>query len=163
MMKDLLFLRNLSTAGGLRAFSRWDAGNGCLWCFHEESVIKFQSSSMRFITCPAHRNYFWVLKGLWDTLITSAGWGGEPLNGAVSPQSWRDILFALAKALSCLSWFVFSSRNRIRNSMSQNILCPWPQCLLQTSQWHLPSQTALVSPSSLPLYLNFLSLPKKSF
>lgn len=42
-------------------------------------------------------NYFWVLKGLYNTFITSAWWGGEPLNLTASPQCWRDILRAYAK------------------------------------------------------------------
>lgn len=61
--EELVF-GNLSTAGGPQAFSCRDPGNGYPWCFHGEGVIKFLSGSMRFITCPANRNYFWVLKGL---------------------------------------------------------------------------------------------------
>lgn len=55
---EALVSGDLSPAGGLRACSVRDPGNGYPWCVHEESVIKFPSGSMRFITCPASRNHF---------------------------------------------------------------------------------------------------------
>lgn len=64
-------------------------------------------------------NYFWVLKGLYNTFITSAWWGGEPLNLTASPQCWRDILWAYAK--NTFPWELVWCSNPETGS---DILCP---------------------------------------
>lgn len=64
-------------------------------------------------------NYFWVLKGLYNTFITSAWWGGEPLNLTASPQCWRDILRACAK--NTFPWELVWCSNPETGS---DILCP---------------------------------------
>lgn len=159
MMKNLLLVHNLSTAGGLQAFSFRDPGNGCPWCFHEESVIKFLSGSMRFITCPVDRNYFWVLKGLWNTLMTSAGRGGKPLNWTASPQCWRDILLAQARALSCLSAFgVLGQKEDQKRYVVEDTSRTARISAVGSSVTFVPF--APFSSSSLNLHLTFLSLPK---
>lgn len=92
--------------------------------------------------------------------MTSAGWGGEPLNWTASPQCWRHILSAYAKHFPVWVWC--SSPESVRSFMSWNIFHEQLECLLQPSEkcvYVYPLSCFLSS--SLILYLTFHSLPKR--